>query len=91
MNGRQAAKVAAQRIDELEYTIMRHIVDTRNYVACIHDMIEGKSPCAYCEEHEECQLEAKDNKGCAEWWLRFPKESELNAGERTGTETGKSC
>ncbi|MBP5478708.1 MAG: hypothetical protein J6Y15_05025 [Bacteroidaceae bacterium] len=20
-------------------------------------------------EHEECQLEAKDGKGCREWWL----------------------
>ncbi len=86
MNGRQAAKAAAKRIEELEYVGMRQMLDVQQYVACVHGMIEGNSPCPYCEDYEECQLEAKDGKGCTQWWLKFPKEEEINAGKCAGTE-----
>lgn len=77
MNARQAAKAAAKRIEELEETGRRAAWDIKQYNACIDGMIAGKSPCEWCEERNECQLEAKGNKGCSEWWLRFPEEGEL--------------
>ena len=73
MNGRQAAKLAAQRITELEYVLARQIQDIKDYNAAIADMISGESPCSWCEECPECQLEAKMGRGCSEWWLRYRK------------------
>lgn len=70
MNSRQAAKAAAKHIEEMEYAISRYVIDVKAYNACILDIIQGGSPCKYCEEYNECQLEAKDGKGCSEWWLK---------------------
>lgn len=82
MNGRQAARAAAGRIAELEYVNTMQARDIKDYNAVIQHMIEGNSPCDYCEECNECQLEAKGGKGCTEWWLRYPEEgSATNAGE----------
>lgn len=85
MNGRQAAKAAAgrieeleQRVDELERANARYAHDVKDYNDAIQHMIAGGSPCPYCEEHLECQLEAKDGKGCAEWWLQYPTEEGVN-------------
>lgn len=75
MNARQAAKAAAKRIEELEDFNRRASADIKEYNSCILDMIEGGSPCKYCEDYSECQLEEKDRKGCKEWWLRY-KEAE---------------
>ena len=74
MNARQAAKAAAKRIEELEFTGARAAADIKAYNEVILAMIEGKSPCEWCEAREECQLEAKDGKGCSEWWLKFEEE-----------------
>ena len=72
MNGRQAAKRAAERIEELEYFNLRCTQDIKGYVACINHMIHGGSPCEFCEDMSECQLKAKDEgKGCDEWMLAF--------------------
>ena len=73
MNGRQAAKAAAKRIQELEFVVAGQIQDIKDYNACIADMISGESPCLWCEEYPECQLDAKMGKGCPEWWLRYRK------------------
>ena len=69
VNGRQAAKLAAKRIEELENYNRRAAADIKAYNACIDGMIAGESPCKWCEEQSECQLEAKGGKGCSEWWL----------------------
>ena len=63
MNARQAAKAAAKRIEELEDYNRRCSADIKAYNQCIDAMIAGGSPCPWCMEHEECQLEAKDGKG----------------------------
>ena len=97
MNGRQAAKAAAGRIEELELRVaeLEHVNslyahDVKEYNETIQQMIAGGSPCPYCEEHLECQLEAKDGKGCEQWWLQYPTEGGVNdaeAGEQSGKET----
>lgn len=71
MNARQAARAAAKRIEEMERVNILMSRDIRGYNTVILKMIEGESPCPYCEEFEECQLEARGNKGCSEWWLKF--------------------
>ena len=72
MNGRQAAKRAAERIEELEHHVRLDIRDIKLYVACIRDMINHKSPCAYCEDHDECEINGKDiSIGCDEWMLKL--------------------
>ena len=93
MNGRQAAQAAAKRIEEMDVVISMQARDIRDYNSVILDMISGESPCAYCEDYEECQREVKAGKGCSEWWLRYPKEKEgANESERVlpeGVESGK--
>ena len=70
MNARQAARAAAKRIEELEYYNLRASADIKAYNAVIDSMIAGGSPCDWCEEKQECQLQVKaDGKGCSEWWL----------------------
>lgn len=69
MNARQAAKLAAKKIEELEDYNRRCVRDIRAYNALILKMIDGGSPCELCEEYQECELSEKDGKGCMEWWL----------------------
>lgn len=70
MNARQAARLAAKRIEELERVNHLYAADVRDYNACIDGMISGKSPCEWCEDLQECQLQAKNGTGCSEWMLR---------------------
>ena len=79
MNSRQAAKAAAKRIEEQEHTLALNKADIRDYNAVILDLISGKSPCDWCEDQEECQLQAKeDGKGCSEWMLRSQTPETMN-------------
>jgi len=88
MNGRQAAKKAAKRIEEQEYMIGRYTQDTKDYNACILGMIAGKSPCEWCEENrlDECTHASRGSAGCSEWWL---KNSETEANVTTMVLAGK--
>ena len=63
------------------------ILDNRSWLAqrdwenqlmqqCIAGMIEGRSPCWWCEECKECKKEQHMGKGCSDWWLRFLTEEE---------------
>jgi len=91
LNGRQAAKLAAKKIEEQEYMLGRYKQDVIDYNACIQGVIAGMSVCGWCEEHEECKLDAKDGSGCAQWWLRYRKEDRADAGEgvpASGAESG---
>lgn len=81
MNGRQAAKAAAARIAEMERVAALNKQDIIAYNKCILDMIAGESPCLYCEDWQECQLEAKGGKGCAEWMLKAWKVGDQDAPE----------
>ena len=94
MNGRQAARAAAKQIEEMNVVISMQARDIRDYNKVILDMISGESPCAYCEDYEECQLDAKAGKGCSEWWLRYPKEGREGVDEsegilQTGSQSGE--
>lgn len=80
MNGRQAAREAAKRITELELVNAMQARDIRDYNDCIQDIINGGDPCKWCEDENECQLQAK-GKGCTEWWLRYPKKEETDGSE----------
>ena len=82
MNARQAARAAAKRIEELEHVNALQAADIKMYNEVIQHMIAGASPCEYCEEQAECQLEAKGGTGCAEWWLKYPdKEAAIDEGK----------
>ena len=81
MNGRQAAKAAAARIAEMERVAALNKQDIISYNKCILDMIAGESPCLYCEDWQECQLEAKGGRGCAEWMLKAWKVGDQDAPE----------
>ena len=80
MNGRQAARAAAKKIEEQEFTLLLNKLDIRDYNLCILSMIDGGNPCEYCEDFEECQLQAK-GKGCGEWLLRKQKFTEPDVNE----------
>jgi len=69
MNARQAAREAAKHIEKIEDFNRRCTRDIKAYNACIDGMIAGETPCKWCEEYDECQLEARDGKGCDLWWL----------------------
>ena len=90
MNGRQAAKAAAKKIEELTYENMARVKDIKDYNSCVLDLIAGKSPCLWCEEHRlgECEHpESHMNAGCHEWWLRYPDEIVTKGGESDGEGT----
>ena len=72
MNAKQALKKASAKIQNMSYTLFCNKEDIKEYNKCILDQIDGKSPCPYCHDYQECQLEAKDNKGCPEWMLKMP-------------------
>lgn len=77
MNARQAAKAAAKRIEENERVLKLNKADIVAYNNCILSMIAGGSPCDYCEDIEECQLDAK-GKGCSEWMLKMQRVTQDN-------------
>ena len=71
MNGKQAAKLAAKKIDELEHYNARCKVDIKAYNQIILGLIEGDlNPCDWCEENADCERPIK-GKGCSEWWLAY--------------------
>ncbi len=69
---RQSLSAAQARIAELEYVCRNCVKDINWYNRCIEHMIQGGSPCDWCDDLQECQLKAKDEgKGCLDWILRF--------------------
>lgn len=68
MNAKQSLKLAAKTIEEQEDYIRRCVNDIRAYNQVIESLIAGGDPCEWCEDHEECQLQAK-GKGCEDWML----------------------
>lgn len=72
MNAKQSLKLVAKRLEDVEIVLARAQADIKAYNQCIDSMIAGGSPCDWCEDRKECQLQAKaDGKGCSEWWLRY--------------------
>ena len=82
MNARQAAKAASLRIAEMERVAALNKQDIIDYNACILGIIDGKSPCEWCEDLEDCLSGSKDvSTGCANWMLRFHKQTETETEE----------
>jgi len=69
MNAKQAAREAAKRIEQLEDFNKRASAEIKSLNDCIDSVINGQmSFCDWCEERNECQLQAKGT-GCELWWL----------------------
>ena len=68
-------------VQDAELQDMRAWVAKRDYEnqlmqLCIAGMIQGRSPCWWCEECKECKREQHMKQGCGDWWLRFLTEQE---------------
>ena len=83
MNGRQAAKLANQRIQELEIVNAMQVRDIKDYNKAVLDMIAGKSPCGWCENNrlDECDHASRGSAGCSGWWLKYPDKQETEGGD----------
>lgn len=84
MNGRQAAKMAAKRIEELEHYNRMAAADIKDYNRCIDGVIAGQTTfCDWCADKDECD---KQEKGtcCGEWMLRDQPEEILKGTANEG-------
>ncbi len=81
MNAKQALRSVTKQLENQTFYNALASADIRDYNAVIDHMIGGGSPCDWCQDKEECQLQAKaDGKGCDMWMLREqPKEVLENA------------
>ena len=92
MNAKQALKAASKTIEDLMYYNKRCKFDIKLYNEVVSAMIQGQSPCEWCEDHEECQLQSKDGKGCEDWMLRWPDNGELeNEDAQSGGQSAESA
>jgi hypothetical protein len=74
MNKRQALRAVTKQLEEYEAIFEEQArllnlyrTDVKNFYECIEGTVDGESICKWCNDHEECQLQAKDGKGCKEW------------------------
>ena len=77
MNKKQAIRASNMKaleiqIENLEYVNTMQAVDIQDYVAAMHAVIGGESPCEWCEEKRlgDC-TNWETTSGCNEWWLRL--------------------
>ena len=91
MNAKQAARMAAKHIEELEY--YNHLCkrDIRAYNTIIEESIAGTvNYCDWCNDQEDC-APSDQGKGCKEWMLKFdlPEKGDdlTDDGEGSGQES----
>ena len=66
--------------DQLTKLLNIHVKEIDLLQECMEKMIAGGSPCEYCEDFSECQMEDK-SRGCKMWWLRYlTKEERIACG-----------
>ena len=82
MNGKQAARAAAKRIEDLEIMCARMSRDIKRYNEVIDSMIAGGDPCDYCEDCKECHL-SDHGKGCKLWMLSYEEEDDHGISDPT--------
>ena len=78
--------MASLRVAELERILALNRADIIEYNLCILGLIDGKNPCMFCEDYEECQLEAKEQMGCGEWMMRSQMKREAAAAKEAEEE-----
>lgn len=90
LNARQAAKLAAKRIEELEDYNRRCANDIKAYNRVIEEMIQGKPPCAWCMERADCEDQTH---GCDNWVLDIDhgEQGILSEGGDPDGGDGKGC
>ena len=84
MNSKQAARAVKRekrqtknaKLQEMEYIATMQAADIQDYVKAMIAVINGDSPCNWCESQEECQRDVK-GKGCSEWWLKYREDHPL--------------
>ena len=80
MNGRQAARLASKRIEELEHCNRMASADIKDYNRCIDSVIAGQMTfCDWCADQEECTSDQKGT-GCGDWMLRDQPQEILTGG-----------
>ena len=87
MNARQAARAAANHIEELENFNRRSAADNKAYNKVIDDLIAGKSACPWCEDFDSCEKAEKNTAGCDEWMLTWKVQEGVNADAENRTDT----
>lgn len=57
---------------------------------CIFGMMEGRSPCEWCEDYRECSEKTPESAphGCRDWFLRFLTKEEEEACEQRAATKG---
>lgn len=92
MNGRQAARAANKRIQELEIVNAMQARDIKDYNQVILDAIAGKSVCGWCEENrlDECEHASRGSAGCSGWWLKYPTPDSEGGEPDEGAPAGKA-
>ena len=77
MNAKQSLKLCSQQLLDTEATLARASRDIKRYNDCIDSMIQGGSPCDWCEDARECgRVEKAEGKGCDQWWLAYEEEQD---------------
>ena len=69
MNARQAAKLAAKKIEELEHFNGMCVRDIKTYNEVVLTLIAGGDPCPWCNDQEDCPLISQGH-GCKDWFLK---------------------
>lgn len=84
MNAKQSLKIVSKDLADKEIVLARAMKDIARYNLCIDSVIAGeKTFCDWCEEQNECQLEAK-GKGCDVWWLKYEEDQNEKADQAEG-------
>ena len=68
MNAKQSLRLAAKKIEDLEYFNARCVADIKAYNQIIDSLIDGGTLCDWCHDREECEKE-RTGIGCDEWML----------------------
>lgn len=83
MNAKQSLRAANKQLQEYEQLFQEQArllsmykTDVKNFYECIEGTVDGKSICDWCDQYNECQLQAKGGKGCKEWEHKIQQEAQ---------------
>ena len=87
MNAKQSLRAANKQLQEYEQLFQEQArllsmykADVKNFYECIEGTVDGKSICDWCDQFNECQLQAKGGKGCKEWEHKIQQQEAQNEG-----------